>query len=155
VEVLIPDFNGNAESLAIVLEAGPDVLNHNIESVARLYDTVRPGAIYKQSLALLQRVVVSKKNIPSKSGLMLGLGETDLEIQQTLKDLRQVGCRFLTLGQYLQPSKDHLPVDRFIRPEEFLRWKKIAEEIGFAQVASGPFVRSSYHAKDLHHSSIR
>jgi lipoic acid synthetase len=150
VEVLIPDFNGSAEALSTLLDAGPDVLNHNIETVARLYNIVRPGAIYKRSLALLQRVSVSGKNIPPKSGLMLGLGETDPEIRQTLKDLRQAGCRFLTLGQYLQPSKDHLPVDRFIPPEEFLGWKMIAEGIGFEQVASGPFVRSSYHAKDLY-----
>lgn len=149
VEVLIPDFNGSIEALATVLDAGPDVLNHNIETVARLYKTVRPGAVYERSLALIRRVAVSGK-IPPKSGLMLGLGETDPEIRQTLKDLHQAGCRFLTLGQYLQPSKDHLPVDRFIPPEAFLRWKQIAEKIGFERIASGPFVRSSYHAKDLY-----
>lgn len=150
VEVLIPDFNGSVEALSTVLDAGPDVLNHNIETVARLYKTVRPGAVYERSLALIQRVAVYGK-IPPKSGLMLGLGETDVELQQTLVELHQAGCRFLTLGQYLQPSKDHLPVNRFIDPEEFSRWGKIAEEIGFDRVVSGPFVRSSYHAKDLYH----
>jgi len=152
VEVLIPDFNGSAEALSTVLEAEPDVLNHNIETVARLYESVRPGAIYERSLALIQRVAVYGK-MPAKSGLMFGLGETDSEIRQTLEELYQAGCRFLTLGQYLQPSKNHLPVDRFIRPEDFSEWKKIAEEIGFERVASGPFVRSSYHAKDLYHST--
>ena len=153
VEVLIPDFKGSAEALSTVLDAGPDVLNHNIETVARLYKTVRPGAVYERSLALIQRVADSGKNIPPKSGLMLGLGENDPEIRQTLQELHQAGCRFLTLGQYLQPSRNHLPVIRFIDPEEFLGWKKIAEEIGFERVASGPFVRSSYHAKDLYDSS--
>jgi lipoyl synthase len=152
VEVLIPDFKGSAEALSTVLDAGPDVLNHNIETVARLYESVRSGAIYERSLALIQRVYAYGK-MPAKSGLMLGLGETDLEIRQTLEELYQAGCRFLTLGQYLQPSRDHLPVDRFIRPEDFLEWKKLAEEIGFERVASGPFVRSSYHAKDLYHST--
>jgi lipoic acid synthetase len=149
VEVLIPDFNGSAEALSTVLDAGPDVLNHNIETVARLYKTVRPGAVYERSLALIQRVAVYGKISP-KSGLMLGLGETDMELQQTLEELHRAGCRFLTLGQYLQPSKDHLPVNRFVDPEEFSRWGKIAGEIGFERVASGPFVRSSYHAKDLY-----
>ena len=153
VEVLVPDFKGSSKALSTVLDAVPDVLNHNIETVARLYKTVRPGAIYKRSMALIQRVAVSGKNIPPKSGLMLGLGETDPEIRETLQELHQAGCRFLTLGQYLQPSRNHLPVIRFICPEEFLMWQKIAEEIGFARVASGPFVRSSYHAKDLYHSS--
>lgn len=150
VEVLIPDFNGSAEALFTVLEAEPDVLNHNIETVARLYETVRPGAVYGRSLELLRRVATSEKHIPPKSGLMLGLGETDPEIRQTLEELREADCRFLTLGQYLQPSKDHLPVKRFVRPEEFLEWKEIAGKIGFERVASGPFVRSSYHAKELY-----
>ncbi|MFH0730904.1 MAG: lipoyl synthase [Pseudomonadota bacterium] len=151
VEVLIPDFNGSAVALSIVLDAGPDVLNHNIETVARLYQSVRPGAVYERSLELIHRVAAYGK-MPAKSGLMLGLGETDAEIRRTLQELHQAGCCFLTLGQYLQPSASHLPVDRFIHPEEFSEWKKIAEEIGFERVASGPFVRSSYHAKELYYS---
>jgi lipoyl synthase len=149
VEVLIPDFQGDPNALSIVLEASPDVLNHNIETVPRLYPTVRPEALYNRSLTLIRRVAVSKNNIPPKSGIMLGLGETEDEIRLTLQDLKDAGCRFLTLGQYLQPSKAHLPISRYVNPEEFDEWKKYAEGIGFERVASGPFVRSSYHAKDL------
>jgi lipoyl synthase len=152
VEVLIPDFNGSAEALITVLNAGPDVVNHNIETVPRLYEIVRPGAVYERSLELLKRVASLAKHIPPKSGLMLGLGETNPEIRQTLEELHRAGVRFLTLGQYLQPSKDHLPVERFVRPEQFWEWKEIAGKIGFERVASGPFVRSSYHAKALYHS---
>ena len=149
VEVLIPDFQGNAESLEVVLKARPDVLNHNIETVPRLYPTVRPEANYDRSLEVLKRVQQYDSLIPSKSGLMLGLGELPSEIAQTLKDLVKTGCSMLTLGQYLQPSKQHLQVERFVPPEEFGNWRKTALEIGFSQVAGGPFVRSSYHAKEL------
>ncbi|MGD9078083.1 MAG: lipoyl synthase [Desulfobacterales bacterium] len=150
VEVLIPDFQGNAEALQTVLEAGPDVLNHNIETVPRLYELVRPQARYERSLQLLSRVQKYAPGLPIKSGLMLGLGESSEEIRSTLKDLIDAGCRILTLGQYLQPSKAHLPVKRFVSPAEFENWKNTALEMGFSEVASGPFVRSSYHAKELY-----
>ncbi|MBI9085849.1 MAG: lipoyl synthase [Desulfobacterales bacterium] len=149
VEVLIPDFQGNAEALKTVLEAEPDVLNHNLETVSRLYPTVRPEANYEQSLALIKRVSDWAPQIPAKSGLMLGLGETAAEIQLALADLQREGCRLLTLGQYLQPTKANLPVYRFVPPEEFDQWKEIALDLGFHRVASGPFVRSSYHAEDM------
>jgi len=150
IEVLIPDFQGDTDALQIVLNACPDVLNHNIETVPRLYSIVRPQAQYERSLQLLQRVYEADPKIPTKSGLMLGLGESSAEIRSTLKDLAAVGCRMLTLGQYLQPSKTHLPVKRYAPPEEFEQWRQIAKEMGFSQVASGPFVRSSYHAKELY-----
>jgi lipoic acid synthetase len=153
IEVLIPDFQGDYDALKTVLDARPDVLNHNIETVARLYDTVRPQAIYKRSLELLRRVKEYTPDIPGKSGIMLGLGETDDEIRQTLQDLHDSGCRFLTMGQYLQPSKFHLAVERFVSPEEFDTWRETSLEIGFMEVASGPFVRSSYHAKDLYQNA--
>ena len=150
IEVLIPDFQGDADALKTVLKARPDVLNHNIETVPRLYSLVRPQARYARSLQLLEQVHIYDPQIPTKSGLMLGLGESSAEIRSTLKDLLKVGCRILTLGQYLQPSKTHLPVMRFIPPEEFEHWRQMAIEMGFAEVASGPFVRSSYHAKELY-----
>jgi lipoic acid synthetase len=149
VEVLIPDFGGDEAALKTVLDAGPDVLNHNIETVARLYPTVRPGADYGRSLALIRRAGKTAPQIPTKSGMMLGLGETEEEIRTALADLRAAGCRMLTLGQYLQPSRSHLPVARYVTPEEFDAWKAEAEEMGFSQVASGPLVRSSYHAGEL------
>ena len=150
VEVLIPDFQGDAQALQTVLNAQPDILNHNIETVPRLYPIVRPQARYRRSLQLLSRVQAYAPGLPIKSGLMLGLGESFEEIRSTLKDLIEAGCRILTLGQYLQPSKAHLPVKRFIPPEEFDKWKSSALEMGFSEVASGPFVRSSYHAKELY-----
>ena len=153
IEVLIPDFQGSREALRIVLEAGPNVLNHNIETVPRLYPTVRPEADYKRSLLQLERVKGISAPTLTKSGLMLGLGETQTEIEETLMDLLAVGCRMLTLGQYLQPSENHLPVMRFVHPIEFDQWKHTALEMGFSDVASGPFVRSSYHAKELFHAS--
>jgi lipoic acid synthetase len=149
IEVLIPDFQGDADALYTVLKAGTDVLNHNIETVPRLYASVRPEAVYERSLNLLKQAQEYSPDIPTKSGLMLGLGETREEIRGTLSDLRNSGCRILTLGQYLQPSKDHLPVERFIPPEEFDGWRDIALEMGFSVAACGPFVRSSYHAKEL------
>ncbi len=149
VEVLIPDFQGSKDALHTVLKAAPDVLNHNIETVPRLYPRVRPEADYRRSLNLIQQANDFNPRLPTKSGLMLGLGESSQEITQTLEDLLQARCRILTLGQYLQPSKDHLAVERYIPPEEFEDWQKKALAMGFAEVASGPFVRSSYHAKEL------
>jgi lipoic acid synthetase len=150
VEVLIPDFQGNKRALHTVLKARPDVLNHNIETVPRLYPIVRPQARYRRSLQLLNRAQTYDTCLPIKSGLMLGLGEHSAEIRSTLKDLLDAGCRILTIGQYLQPSKAHLPIKRFIAPAEFENWKSTALEMGFCEVASGPFVRSSYHAKELY-----
>ena len=149
VEVLIPDFQGSKEALFTVLHAKPDVLNHNIETVVRLYPRVRPQANYRRSLKLIQRVHNFNPDLPTKSGLMLGLGESPVEIEKTLADMLEAGCRILTLGQYLQPSKNHLAVERFIPPQEFEAWRKKALKMGFAEVASGPFVRSSYHAQEL------
>ena len=149
VEVLIPDFQGSRQALQTVLNAHPDVLNHNIETVPRLYPEVRPQADYRRSLELIQHAHEYDPALLTKSGLMLGLGEDRAEISRTLEDMFKAGCRMLTLGQYLQPSKDHLPVKRYIPPEEFEEWRKTALHIGFAEVASGPFVRSSYHAGEL------
>ncbi len=149
VEVLIPDFQGRPEPLLTVVEARPNVLNHNIETVERLYPSVRPQAVYKRSTQLLRRARGYDESLPIKSGLMLGLGESPEEIHQTLRDLLDAGCALLTLGQYLQPSADHIPVERFVTPAEFDNWKEIALAMGFSRVASGPLVRSSYHAKDL------
>ena len=150
VEVLIPDFQGKADALRKVVSAHPDVLNHNLETVPRLYASVRPQAVYRRSLFLLKQAKSWSPSLKTKSGLMLGLGETSDEIQKTLQDLIDAGCSILTLGQYLQPTRNHLPVKRFISPEEFEDWKETALRAGFAQVASGPFVRSSYHAKELY-----
>ena len=149
IEVLIPDFQGDREALLLVLSAGPNVLNHNLETVPRLYRTVRPQADYRRSLALLAQASACAPHIPTKSGLMLGLGETMEEIEQTLRDLRASNCRILTLGQYLQPSGAHHPVEQFVTPETFDRLRATALDMGFDQVASGPFVRSSYHAKEV------
>jgi lipoic acid synthetase len=149
VEVLIPDFQGSKNALETVLNAHPDVLNHNIETVPRLYPEVRPQADYRRSLDLIQRARKYDPALLTKSGLMFGLGEHPAEISRTLEDMFKAGCQMLTLGQYLQPSKDHLPVKRYIPPEEFEEWRRSALQMGFAEVASGPFVRSSYHAKEL------
>ncbi|MDJ0803237.1 MAG: lipoyl synthase [Desulfobacterales bacterium] len=152
VEVLIPDFQGSMASLDTVLDARPDVLNHNLETVPRLYATVRPEADYRRSLALLQASRVRAPSIPTKSGLMLGLGETDDEIRQSLADLAAADCRMVTLGQYLQPSPDHLPVATFVTPEAFEGWRREALALGFDQAACGPLVRSSYQARELFHT---
>jgi lipoic acid synthetase len=154
VEVLIPDFQGDAAALETVLKAKPHVLNHNLETVPRLYPTVRPQADYNRSMRLLHRARFFIDAITTKSGIMLGLGEKTEEVRSTLRDLRAVGCGFLTLGQYLQPSKEHLPVREFVHPDVFEKWKDEALEMGFAGVASGPFVRSSYHARDLYERAI-
>jgi lipoic acid synthetase len=153
VEVLIPDFRGDPEALLTVLEARPDVLNHNLETVPRLYPVARPEADYHRSLALLERATGYAPTVPSKSGLMLGLGESGEEVEETLQDLLGVGCKTVTLGQYLQPSRAHLPVVRFLPPKEFSGWQEKAIRMGFSQVASGPFVRSSYHARELYQAA--
>ncbi len=155
MEVLIPDFQGNEDALRTVLEARPHVLNHNLETVPRLYPLVRPKADYRRSLGLLKRVKQYDSFIVTKSGLMLGLGESPEEVENTLQDLLEAKCSILTLGQYLQPTREHLKVERFIPPEEFDDWKKTALKMGFSEVASGPLVRSSYRAKDLYQSLTR
>jgi len=149
IEVLIPDFQGDLSSLEIVLKESPDVLNHNIETITRLYPEVRPQADYKRSLNLLKKSKELYSEILTKSGFMLGLGETQEEILELLRDLREVRCDFLTIGQYLQPRPDRLPVVRYVPPEEFEEYKKIGEEMGFRAIASGPFVRSSFHASQM------
>ncbi len=151
-EVLIPDFQGDESALRTVLDACPHVLNHNIETVPRLYPTVRPQAVYERSLELIRRVKEYAPDIPAKSGIMLGLGERDEEIEQTLKDLHRAGCSFLTVGQYLRPSEKHLAVKRYVPPEEFSQWRERALKIGFAAVAAGPFVRSSYNAGEMYNT---
>lgn len=147
VEVLIPDFQGKLGPLRMVLEADPDVLNHNIETVERLYRQVRPGSRYQRSLALLEIAREWAPDIPTKSGIMVGVGEEWEEIVQALRDMRQARIDIVTIGQYLRPSGKHLPVARYYSPEEFARLKQIALEAGFRHVESGPFVRSSYHAR--------
>jgi len=149
IEVLIPDFRGEISSLKTILHASPDVLNHNIETILRLYSEVRPQANYERSLGLLKKSKELNLNIHTKSGFMLGLGETHQEVIELMKDLRETGCDLLTIGQYLQPRSDRLPVVRFIPPEEFDEYKKMGEKMGFRAVASGPFVRSSFHAAEM------
>jgi lipoyl synthase len=149
IEVLIPDLCSNWDALAQILEASPDVLNHNTETVPRLYRHVRPQGNYERSLELLRR---SRKLAPwvyTKSGLMVGLGETPAEIHQVMKDLRQVDCDILTIGQYLQPTPKHLDVQAFITPEQFAAWQTAGKALGFLQVVSSPLTRSSYHAEEV------
>lgn len=147
IEVLVPDFRGRvAAALDAIATAPPDIFNHNMESVPRLYRAVRPGADYAGSLALLRTFKDRHPHIPTKSGIMLGLGETHDEVLAVLQDLRAHGCEWLTLGQYLQPSRLHVPVDRYVSPEEFAELGEAARALGFTNVASGPLVRSSYHA---------
>ncbi|MFO7953523.1 lipoyl synthase [Thioalkalivibrio sp.] len=147
IEILVPDFRGRMDrALEIMHQAPPDVFNHNLETVPRLYREARPGADYAWSLELLRQFREQHPGVPTKSGLMLGLGETREELLEVLQDLRDHGCDMLTLGQYLQPSRHHLPVTRFLSPEEFDELGVRAREMGFKQVASGPMVRSSYHA---------
>ncbi|MGB9700740.1 MAG: lipoyl synthase [Thermodesulfobacteriota bacterium] len=149
VEVLIPDFQGSTTSLKKVLESAPDIINHNLETVPRLYSEVRPQADYERSLNLLRTVKEIDPSKITKSGIMLGLGESREEILEVMKDLRQVSCDLLTLGQYLQPSGKHHPVRRYIPPEEFAEYKNIGEEMGFKAVFSGPLVRSSFQAREI------
>jgi lipoic acid synthetase len=147
IETLVPDFRGQLTiALDTLANEPPDILNHNLETVPRLYKTVRPGALYKQSLQLMREFSQRVPSVPTKSGLMLGLGETLEEVIDVLQDLRTHSVSMLTLGQYLQPSKAHLPVQRYVTPDEFHQLERIAREMGFMQVASGPMVRSSYHA---------
>ena len=147
IEVLVPDFRGRMkEALQHFSRVAPDVFNHNLETVPRLYRQARPGADYHWSLDLLQQFKTLHPSVPTKSGIMLGLGETREEVILVMRDLRDHGCNMLTLGQYLQPSRDHLPVKRYVTPDEFEELGKLAETMGFASVASGPMVRSSYHA---------
>lgn len=147
IEVLVPDFRGRMEiALEKLLTTPPDVFNHNMETVQALYKPVRPGADYQWSLQLIQAFKRSAPAIPTKSGIMLGLGETDAQVRELLHDLRHHDCDRLTLGQYLQPSRNHLPVKRFVHPDEFATLAEFAEGLGFEHVASGPLVRSSYHA---------
>ena len=148
VEVLIPDFRGNWEALGKVLAVRPDVLNHNTETVPRLYRQVRKGAVYERSLELLRRAKETHPDVPTKTGLMLGLGEEKDEVLATMEQLAAQGTNILTLGQYLQPTRDHLPVIRFVHPNEFAEYKALGEQMGFNHVEAGPLVRSSYHAFD-------
>lgn len=148
VEVLIPDFQGNWDALQIVMDANPDILNHNIETVERLSDRVRAKAKYERSLELLKRAKEMKPKIPTKSSIMLGVGEEWDEILQAMDDLRAVDCNILTLGQYLQPTPKHLAVERFVHPDEFAKLKEEGLKRGFRHVESGPLVRSSYHAHE-------
>ena len=147
IEILTPDFRGRMEqALEVFRETPPDVFNHNLETAPRMYRVARPGADYKWSLELLRRIKEMHPHIPTKSGVMMGLGETNEEIVQILTDLREHGVNMLTLGQYLQPSRHHLPVKRYVPPAEFDELKDVAMALGFSHAACGPFVRSSYHA---------
>jgi lipoyl synthase len=148
VEVLIPDLQGNWDALATILAAEPRILNHNLETVPRLYGRVRPKAIYQQSLELLRRGKTLAPNISTKSGLMVGLGETAEELHAVFADLRKAGVDILTVGQYLRPTAWHLPVDRYYDPDEFTKLREAALALGFRHVEAGPLVRSSYHAGD-------
>lgn len=149
VEVLIPDFQGDIKALEIVVHAKPDVVNHNIETVASLYETVRPEAIYQRSLDLLKNIKTMDPLMPVKSGIMVGLGESKEELARTMEDIFGHGCDILTIGQYLQPTRQHLTVKKYYSPEEFKQLELTARKIGFQRVAAGPFVRSSYNAADL------
>jgi len=146
VEVLIPDFRGNWDALATLMAARPDVLNHNIETVPRLYRRVRKGAVYERSLELLRRAREMSPATPTKTGMMLGLGETREEILQAMGEIAAQGTHILTLGQYMQPTPEHLPIERYVHPDEFAEFKQLGEQMGFKHVEAGPLVRSSYHA---------
>jgi lipoic acid synthetase len=148
LEVLIPDFRGDEAALRCVLDAAPDVLNHNTETVPRLYKMARSGGLYRRTLALLERSRRYAPKIPTKTGLMVGLGEERHEVIDTLRDLRGVGCEILTIGQYLQPTATHAPIARYYHPDEFRELKATALDLGFVHVESGPLVRSSYHAHE-------
>ena len=149
IEVLIPDLCGNWNALEIILQAAPEVLNHNTETVPRLYRRVRPQGNYERTIELLQRSRQISTGVYTKSGIMVGLGETDAEIREVMQDLRRVDCDILTIGQYLQPSQKHLQVAEFVSPEQFAAWKAYGEELGFLQLVSSPLTRSSYHAEQV------
>jgi lipoic acid synthetase len=146
VEVLIPDFKGDERAIETVVRSGIDILNHNVETVPRLYKKVRPGSVYRRSLEVLKTAKALRAEVLTKSGLMLGVGETPDEVLETLHDLRAAGCDIVTLGQYLQPSLDQLKVERYVTPDEFAALKVEGQKLGFRHVESGPLVRSSYHA---------
>ncbi|MGQ9732144.1 MAG: lipoyl synthase, partial [Candidatus Zipacnadales bacterium] len=148
VEVLVPDFHGDETCLRTVLAAGPEVLNHNVETVPRLQPLVRPQASYQTSLTVLRMVRAIAPHITTKSGLMVGLGETDEEVVETLADLAAAQVSIVTVGQYLRPSPRHLPVQRYVHPHQFARYQEIGQKLGLKSVIAGPFVRSSYHAKE-------
>jgi len=150
IEVLIPDFMGSKAALETLVDAAPEVLNHNIETVKRLYPDVRPKAAYARSLKLLFQAKEMNRSIITKSGFMVGLGETEDEVKQLMHDLRLAGCDILTIGQYLSPSSGHYPVKKYVRPEVFEKYKKMAKTEGFQGVASSPFVRSSYRAREYY-----
>jgi lipoic acid synthetase len=149
IEVLIPDLCGNWEALAVILSAQPEVLNHNTETIPRLYRRVRPQGDYQRSLTLLQKTKAITPKVYTKSGMMVGLGESDQEVRQVMENLRAVDCDILTLGQYLQPTPKHLEVKEFIPPEQFEAWRIFGEAIGFLQVVASPLTRSSYHAEQV------
>lgn len=149
IELLIPDMQGKEELIDIILASEPNILNHNVETVPELYEDVRPMAIFERSIGLLRYVKKTKPKMKTKSGMMLGLGETKEQVLNVFKVLREVDCDILTLGQYLQPSTSHIPVVEYITPEQFNEYKEIAEAMGFKRVASAPLVRSSYYAEDL------
>ncbi len=149
IEVLIPDLCGNWEALKIILQAEPEVLNHNTETIPRLYKKVRPQGNYQRSLELLHKTRKLAPWIYTKSGIMVGLGETDAEVKSVMQDLRNIDCDILTIGQYLQPSSKHLGVQEFITPEKFKSWQTFGESLGFLQVVSTPLTRSSYHAEQV------
>ncbi|NES85062.1 MAG: lipoyl synthase [Moorea sp. SIO1G6] len=149
IEVLIPDLCGNWDALETILQAKPEVLNHNTETVPRIYRKVRPQGDYQRSLELLMRTRNLAPSVYSKSGIMVGLGETDAEVRQVMTDLRQVDCDILTIGQYLQPTQKHLKISEFITPKQFDSWKEYGESLGFLQVVSSPLTRSSYHAEQV------
>jgi len=155
IEVLVPDFQGSEWALKIVIEAKPDVINHNVETVPKLYPEVRPQADYKRSLQLLKRSKEIDHRILTKSGLMLGLGEDPEEVLNVLEDLLESGCQLLTIGQYLRPSSGHHQVIRFVPPEEFTQWGELASRMGFLAVASGPFVRSSFKAAEMFQTAFK
>ena len=148
IELLISDLQGQKEALKTVVDSKPEIINHNVETVPRLYKEIRPMAIYERSLDVLKQVKEMDDTILTKSGMMVGLGEKEEEVIEVMKDLRDVGCDFLTLGQYLRPSEKHYPVMEYVSPETFERYRIKAEELGFKFIASGPFVRSSYKAAD-------
>ena len=149
IEVLVPDFRGRMERALEVLEAAPpDVMNHNLETVPRLYREARPGGDYAHSLSLLARFKASHADVPTKSGLMVGLGEADAEILQVMRDLREHNVDMLTIGQYLQPTRNHLPINRWVHPDQFAMFRREALTRGFKVCESGPLVRSSYHAEE-------
>lgn len=148
IEVLIPDFKGDLKSIFKVIQAKPDIINHNVETIPRLYSSVRPMANYTRSMEIIKNIKLQDNTIYTKSGIMVGLGEKEDEVIKVLKDLRNVNCDLLTIGQYLSPSKHHHPIVEYIHPDVFEKYKKIGLDLGFKYVASAPFVRSSYNAEN-------